>query len=356
MTVKTPTFQLTIGSVDFPASRHNLVHSIEVVRVSNGSSLFTIKLLDDNLRFSNASNPQIKEGVSCQISLGFVEDGTAKVIEGIVTSVQHKKGYLIVSGDDYLHYLKRGGKRNSWESVSHGDIVSIIASNCGLEPDCCGDESQMVLPYISQNNETNLAFLLERGKRIGYHTRAEGKRLIFQKPRRTAEPSYHLTTDAQHANGRLIITDYSINPNTANCVQTVVARSYDPATAEPIIARAEMDDSFRMSGSTTSGMAASKNNPDTTKQISCENVYSQEEAQILAQAHLEALADEFIKASVTIEGNGNVAVGTVVALEDIGSEYSGNYYVQEIKHKFVATAAERDLGYKSVLTLSRTGR
>lgn len=341
MAVKTPYFKLSIGSVDFSEDRRKLVHKIHVERVSNGVSSFKIELLDNNRHFSNEGGG-IAEGVSCNISLGFYEDGVVEVLQGIVTSVktESKKGSylkLIVCGSDYLHYLTRGRKRNSWETIKDADLAKEIAGKNGLEADC--DDCGLIHPYVVQNNITNLAFLLERGNRIGYHVRAEQKCLIFKKPDREASPSFRITADAYNANGRLVIENYDINPNTANCVQRVTVRSYDPGAADKIFASA--DQTVSMGGKTDAGTAAAKNNPDTTMQISYENVYSEEEAQILADAKLAFLADEFITGKVRIEGNGNVKVGMIVSLEDIGEEFSGNYYVQKVIHEFIASSENR---------------
>jgi phage protein D len=359
MAVKTPTFVLSIGSAQFSGDNKKVVHKIQVERVANGVSSFRVELVDENRSFANGGDSAITEGQSCRIELGFVEDGTAEVIEGIVTGVktEHNKGSylkLVVTGSDYLHYLTRGRKRNAWEKIKDVDLVSKIAGDCGLSPD--SEDCGLILPYVVQNNITNLAFLFERAKRIGFHVRAEKKQLIFQKPKRKASPSFKLTADPVNPNGRLIIEHYDINPNTANVVQKVNVRSYDPKTAEKIFASAESSNSDAMGGKTDAGSASAKNSPDSTLQISSENVYSQEEAQLLAQAKLDFLADEFITGKVELEGNGNIKVGSIVSLEDIGSEFSGNYLVQKAIHTFTASSENRGYGYWTTLEVSRTGR
>jgi len=352
--VKVPIFKLRIGGTDFSDSNlKKAVHKIDVERFSNGMGSFKVELVDNDRLFADANT--ILEGVSCEIALGFAETGTAKVIEGIVTSVktEHAKNSylkLVVSGCDYLHYLTRGRKRNSWENIKDADLATDIVSKAGLSMDT--EDCGMINPYVSQNNITNLAFLFERAKRIGYHVRAEGKTVLFKRPDRHASPSHRLSSNVAKADSCLIMENCDIMPNSANSVKKVVVRSYDPKTAEPIIASAEEVDA--MGGTTDAGTAASKNNPDTTLQISCENVYSTEEAQLLAQAKLDLMADDFVDAKVKIEGNGNVKVATVVALEDVGTEYDGDYYVQKVTHTYTIASVNRGYGYWTNLELSRT--
>jgi phage protein D len=352
--VKVPIFKLNIGGIDFSDSKlKKAVHKIDVERVSNGVSSFKVELVDNDRLLADANS--IVEGASCEIALGFAETGTAKVIEGIVTSVktEHAKNSylkLVVSGEDYLHRLTRGRKRNSWETIKDADLATEIVGKAGLRMDT--EDCGLINPYVSQNNITNLAFLMERGKRIGYHVRAEDQTVIFKKPNRHAEPSHRLSSNVAKSDSCLIMENCDIMPNTANSVKKVVVRSYDPKSAEPIIASADQVDA--MGGFADAGTAAAKNNPDTTMQISCENVYSTEEAQLLAQAKLDLMADEFVDARVKIEGNGNVRAATVVALEDVGTEYDGNYYVQKVTHTYTVASVNRGYGYWTTLELSRT--
>ena len=202
--IKTPIFDLTIGTFDFGNDEKlsKLVNEIDVDLVSDGASSFKVVLDDREAPFSDLEK-EIKEGMSVTIALGYGATGTDKLIEGIVTGVntarkEFQRKTYVVTGYDGLQALTRGRKRRSWEEIKDSDIAGIIANECGLQPDT--DDSEIIHPYVVQNNVTNLSFLMERAKRIGFEVKVEERRLVFKKPKRTEDCGVTLTWDGTKMN------------------------------------------------------------------------------------------------------------------------------------------------------------
>ena len=352
--VLTPDFKLTLGEQDFSAvPLKNRVLEIVVDQVSNGAASFKVTLDDYDDVFSNGDK-KIHEGDSCVIELGYANTEIKKLLEGIVTGIKiHRseagRTLYVVSGFDGLQALTRGRKCRSWEQVKDSDLATIIANDCGLQPDV--DDSEMVLPYVAQNDVTDLKFLLERAKRIGFELRVEEKRLVFKKPDLSAEPLVLRWNAALADENTALIQKCDFATSTSHVVQKVIVRSAE--NAEPIIGEASTvsGDSSNLAGTD----AAQNNNPDTTIQISKVPVASQEEAEKLAQAILDERAAGYLTGNGRSEGNPNIIVSSRVKILDIGKEVEGEYYVTAAKHTF-KVGGRRNCGYTTSFSVSRTGR
>ncbi len=356
--IKTPEFKLSIGTLEFSGDLKTRVNEIEVEQVSDGASSFMIQLDDRDGCFSNGQK-SVKEGMQCVIELGFSNSDTKKLIEGIVTGVktirkEYQRKVYVVTGFDGLQALTRGRKRRSWESIKDSDIASLIANECGLQPDV--EDSGIVQPYVVQNNENNLSFLFERAKRIGFEVKVEEKRLVFKKPKRTEDGGIVLSWNGTKEGDCYILQRCNFDTSTMNVVKKVVVRSYDPKTAKPIIGTAETIDGDTMGGkdATNAGDAAAKNNPDTTIQISDQPVYSQEEAEKLAQSILNERAGNYLTGRGRCEGCNKMAVGKKVKIIDVGQECEGDYYITSAKH-ILKVGHSHGFGYWTDFTVSRTG-
>ena len=359
--VNAPGFKVTLGTTEFSGNLKSAVQEILVEQVSDGASDFKVVLHDYNNRFSDG-NVEIKEGMSALIELGY-GDATKKVIEGIITGVKmlrHEGNCLryVVTGFDGLQALSRGRKRRSWEQIKDSDIAADIAGECGLEADV--EDSGIINPYVAQNNQTNLDFLFDRAKRIGFELKVEEKRLVFKKPDFTSESIATFYWNKKDlANGDknpLHLSRCNIGSSTRGVVSKVIVRSYDVGSAKEIIGSAESLDGGAMGGTGTAIDAAASNNPDTTIQISNIPVASQEEAERVAASILNARANEFMTGSARCDGSADLSCGKKVTFKGIGSVLDGEYYITSAKHSFRAGSSGVNTGYWTEFTVARSGR
>jgi len=358
MAVRTPDFNISLGVFDLSSTEcRRRVKTVEVELLSDAPSSFKIILDDADEFFSKATKGKINEGDKCTISLGFVETGLNQVIEGKITGV---KGYkkdsarrtFEVSGFDDLQLLTRGRKRRSWENIKDSDIAGIIADECGLGRNF--DDSGIVQPFVVQNNISNLAFLYERARRIGFEVKVIGRDLVFKKPEK-ADTGVTLRLDATKGDGATILKTCDFDTSTMNVVDKVVVRSYDPDTAKAIIASSSNVNGGTMGGSNTGASKSTIANTGTTIQVSDQPVYSEEEAEKLAESILNQRADNFMTGKGSCEGNSTLKCGSIVKILDVGSELEGEYYLTQVKHELKAGYGE-GFGYWTSFNVSRTGR
>lgn len=356
--IKTPDFKLTIGVLDFSEEPlRSRVNEIEVDQESDSAGSFKIVLDDRDDLFSNGKE-SILEGASVKIELGYVGQ-LHQVIIGKVTGVkpqrkESQRKLFIVNGFDDLQKLSRGRKRRSWENIKDSDLASEIANEVGLQPDV--EDSGIVNPYVVQNNLSNLSFLYERARRIGYEVKVEENRLVFKKPREK-EMSIVLRWDAVNVEkrGGTLMQRMNFDTTTMNVVKKVVVRSYDPKTASPIIGIADKISGGSMDGTRDAGEAADSYSVDTTIQISDQPVASQEEAERLAQSILDQRAGGYLTGSGRCEGNSEMVCGAKVKILDVGKDLEGAYYITSVKHS-LKVGHGHGFGYWTEYSVSRTGR
>lgn len=358
--IRTPIFKMTVGTINFDSKpNHQKVVSIEVDLQSDAASSFKVILDDSDGDFSSGSL-KIKEGDACTIQLGLLEtSGLNQVIEGQVTNVKanRKDGsrkIVEVSGFDGLQMLTRGKKRRSWESIKDSDIASIIAGECGLGSGKIED-SGIIQPFVSQNNITDLEFLYERARRIGFEVKVIERDLAFRKAQKDDTGVEIRWDGAKATKDTSVLQKIKFDATTMDQVQKVVVRGYDPKSASPIIAECSSVEGGSMGGQQDAVQRAQAHGVDTTIQVSDQPIYSQEEAQRLAESILNQHADNYMTGHGTCEGNSKIQCGRVVTLKDVGAEMEGQYYISSCKHIF-KTGSASGAGYWTEFQISRSGR
>jgi phage protein D len=359
--VKTPTFDITLGVSNFNFKNESMFKRVKEINVdlqSDGASSFKL-LLDDSDDAFATGKISVKEGDKCVIKLGYAETSLAQIIEGNVTGVKtnrrdssHK--VFEVTGFDGLQALTRGKKRRSWEQIKDSDIAGIIAGECGLGSGKIED-SGIIQPFVAQNNITNLAFLYERARRIGFEVKVEGRDLAFRKAEKKAT-GVTIRWDASKAdNNTCILQKCNFDATNMDQVQKVVVRGYDPKSASPIIAECSRVEGGTMGGQQDAVQKAQSCNLDTTIQVSDQPIYSQEEAERLAESILNQHADNYLTGHGACEGNPEIVCGKTVKLADIGSEMDGEFYITGAKHTLKA-GGSGGAGYWTEFQISRSGR
>lgn len=353
-----PDFSMTLGSVSFdqPDMKERVV-SIEVECVADGPDYFKVELDDRDDYFGDSP---IKEGDGASIALGYVNEDVIDVLEGTVTGVdtfrrEYRRKIVVVSGFDYMHRLTRGRKRRNWQKMKIEDVVPSIAGEAGLGAEC--DSVGIVYDYIYQNNVTNLDFLYERARRVGFEVDVHKKTLRFKKPELT-DPVVKLVWDqtniGRNDSSTRLLKRCDFNANTMGQVEEVTVKHWDPDKKEMIEARSSDIHGGTMGGSQTGPDFASADAPSLKIQVSDQPVRSVEEAEKLAWSILNQRAKEFITGQGQCEGDGRLKAGKAVEIDAVGSKFDGKYYIAKAHHKLKVGAGAGN-GYTTDFEVKRTG-
>ncbi|MGH2410870.1 MAG: phage late control D family protein, partial [Chloroflexota bacterium] len=153
--------------------------SVEVERNLYLPASFCVRFSDGGTAVSGA-NPSLalandtgfaQIGSAVEILAGYGETPVS-VFKGEITSVEldiagtGNMPCFLIRGYDKGHRLQRGRVSKTHLNVKDSDVVSTITGTAGLSAST--DETTEVFDTISQNNQTNWEFLVERAQRIGY--------------------------------------------------------------------------------------------------------------------------------------------------------------------------------------------
>ncbi|MGB4868725.1 MAG: hypothetical protein WBP47_01700, partial [Candidatus Promineifilaceae bacterium] len=145
--------------------------------------MFAIHLYDKDFAYLDGGLFDLTKGVQIKAEL---ESGTQiTLIDGEVTALEPglEEGLmtsLVVRGFDKAHRLYRETKSRAFLNVKDSDLASQLAGGAGLSAQV--EATSTVYEHIFQHNQTDMALLMQRARRIGYECFVDSGKLYFQKP------------------------------------------------------------------------------------------------------------------------------------------------------------------------------
>ena len=254
------------------------------------------------------------------------------VLEGEITAMEthftpSSQAPLIIRGYDVSHRLHRGRHNKSFQNITDSDIVSEIIKENGIDKGTI-DSSGAPHEYVFQENQTNMEFLRERAARNGFELFVQDRKLHFRKPESDDSITLKWLQD---------LSSFHVNINSSEQIDSVEVRGWDYQQKQAIVAKKDsakvITDTQQGRGKDTSDKFDGKpSSPNLT--VVDRPVVTQQEADNLAQALMDEIGSEFVRADGIAQGNPKIRPGRLVTLEDMG-KYSGKYYITDTRHLFI---------------------
>ena len=306
--------------------------------------MFTLRLHDPKQELVDNGPFDLTKEIEISVING--DGDNVKLITGEITALEPEfqagmLATLVVRGYDKSHRLFRETKSAAFLNIKDSDLATEFAGNAGLTTQV--DATTTVYDHIYQDNQSDLAFLMQRAWRIGYECFVADGKLYFRKPQ-TSGTNVALTWGVDMVSFHPIMT-------LAEQVDEVIVKGWDPATQEAIVGQATAGTLYPSSGESKDG-AAWSTTFGTGKQIIVDvPVVTQAEADLLAQARLNELSGMFIEAEGVVLSKPTITAGEFVEIEGLGTRFSGTYMVTEASHLYDNT------GLTTTFTVrgSRTG-
>jgi uncharacterized protein len=270
---------------------------------------------------------------------------------------------LNVRGLNVLHALRCKQYNTTWTVTSEkpqGWRDSEIAENIATLRDPKGrkrfplpivitKKKEPPLPYVAQENQYDIDFLLARARQLGYviyvkegDPKGRGpqrERHLYFGPSDSTHPAlptvtYELPTVTYELKWGISLIDLKPTLSTANQVKSVTVRGWNRATKQAISATATLEnlnvnkDLFRLLDNCESFEGCG----GREKVVVNKPVHTPAQAQTLALAMLTDRLKEMVKVSGTCVGLPDLRAGQQVRIEGIGSRLSGTYFVTSTTH------------------------
>jgi phage protein D len=294
-------------------------------------SMFTLELAsqqDANGVTAWTDDTRFSLGGSVQISFGY-GDELESVFSGEITGLEpvfSMSGVptLLVRGYDKRHRLNGPQRTRVFLDQTDSDIAHKIGSDAGLSTDVT--DSEVTHPYVFQAAQTDMEFLLARARRIHFELLMDGDTLVFR-PVANDEAEVATLTPAEDLlefRPRL-----SLVPITA-----LTVLGWDEQQQQMIFATARAPDQAGMGGEASAAEQAQDVLGEEIETLAKEPVAGQAEADQMAAGRFNAAALDFIRGDGRCLGRTDVRAGVVVRVDDIGTRFSGEYYVISATHSY----------------------
>jgi uncharacterized protein len=301
---------------------------------------------------------QVKQGDTLEFKIGSTVAQVEVIFKGEVVGLEPifdvgGETKVLIRAFNKLHRLTRARKSKTFEKQTDGDVAKKIAQEYGLTPKIEGDVN-ISHNHIYQHHQTDLEFLLERGRRINYEILCDNENLIFRQRKLDKSDGLKLIFGKDQPQGTEIALErFHARLNSANQVKKVEVRAWSPKDAKEITGSA--DDLIRILGKDEGSKAAgSFGSAEAHFEIP---VTSKEEADAAAKALLEDLALSYITGEGLCKGDPRLKAGRVVEIvvdPDASDErFSGNYYVTGVSHRYTHKASGGAGGYQTLVKVRR---
>lgn len=356
-----PDFRLTVDGYDLDSTTRGDVLEVKVVLdLENMTSAdLTVNNWDDTtFDFKYTETPTFDLGRKIKIELGYV-DNLVPMLTGQVATLSPRfpesgPPSLQISVVDGLLPLRDAkppeGGEVRFEDVFDWEIAERIAQRHGLQ--CNVTEDGPHHDLVVQANQSDLAFLKERAKRIDFDV------FMTTDPSGVETLNFIRPTDGRDDRRIRVYTlnwgesliEFSPVLTLSRQVSKVVVRGWDPRNKEPIVGEATADD--LPSGDGTSGPAAAAklgaSGRGKQEAVVDAPVFSKQEADQLARSLLADRAYTFVTGSGRTIGLPHLRPGDNLEIGRLSERFCGTYYVTKVEHTF------NNSGYLTQFDVRRT--
>lgn len=254
---------------------------------------------------------------------------------------------LAVRGLNILHQLRRKPYTWSWENKTDSEIAENLATLTDpdtnntrfplpIEIDTNARDNEPRLPYVAQQNQTDMDFLFTRALERGYvmfvmeedPDRNLPRRLYFG-PSHGGKGSTLRNVIYQLQWGQSLV-EFHPTLTTANQVRSVTVNGWNRNTKEGIEVKVDLDDPELNRNQDLYRLLQSCDPREDI--VVNEPVFSEDDARRRARAILMDRQKNMVQATGTTVGLPDLRAGQLVRIAGLGARFSGTYFVTSTTH------------------------
>jgi phage protein D len=270
-------------------------------------------------------------GKRVEVSVG--PPGNEKVVfNGLISAIEvsFEEGdvpHVTARAEDDLMKLRMTQRSATYTDMSDGDVAREIAGKHGLTPSIAADGP--TYDVIQQVNQSDLAFLRERARRIEAEVWALDGTLHFATRDQRTGTAVTLTRGNE-------LLSVSARADLAHQCSSVNVSGFDASTREQIEVSAPSSTvQAETSGGTTGPQTLSRAFGDLPGRRVRDVPFVQTEATAFAKAEMLRRSRRFVTIAATTNGTPELVVGSKVTLARCGKAFDGaGYYVTRVHHGF----------------------
>lgn len=244
---------------------------------------------------------------------------------------------LAISGLNLLHRLRKSQQSFAYVNKTDSQIAREIANRIPIDivTDNNAEAQEEKYPYMLQQNQYDIIFLMERARRIGYDLFVieQGSNGSAQQSALFFGPSENVKHTTYELKYGLSMMEFSPTLTTANQVGEVTVRAWDKVKKEVIEEKATRSE-LKTKGVGSAGNQQAIEQAFNQRQeiVANKPVTSKTEAKKLALETLENIAKDMVKATCSTVGVPDLRAGGIVMINGVGKRFSGRYFVTATTH------------------------
>lgn len=345
ISITVPAFKIEVDGSEISPETIAAVESVQFEEEINTASMFVIKLSTPDFytgawRFIDLESFSL--GSEVKLYMGM--DKLVPLIVGEITSLEPSfrvgLSTIEVRGYDRLHRLRFGRNRRTFVDMKDSEIASQIASERGLSSEL--KDTGTKHPYLFQNNQSDLEFLLYRAKRIRYEVFVNDKTLSFR-------PAGENDSVSMSLEYRVDIDDFSVKLSARYEGSEFEVKGWDFMKKEPLSAKAQKGNEISLMSAKESGMKMTNSAFGTfSSAVVDEYLVDTADAEKVAIARYNTQLVESVTGEGRCAGIPELRAGTTIEIKGVG-RFSGTYYVTATTHTI------DDSGYYTSFKVRRAG-
>lgn len=326
--ITVPLYRIMVDGAEIDAREADCVHEIKItdwLRLPDVCTLAVGYPLDEHGTFRLLDSSKFKVGAQLEVKLGSTDERTTQTIfKGEIVTVepdfQSGSVAMVVRAYDKSHRLMRSRKQRAFLNKTISDIVKQIGGEYGLKIESAPTGGP--LDFVLQHNETDWEFAWRLARRVGCELTLEDTTLKLQKP------------GDGGAEVELAYPDelFSFRPRitAVQQVKKVTVRGFDFKGKRSVVSEKATPDQVTEAGIKRSEITGKF--PDSQLEIAGQSFVSKEEADNIAQASLDQLANAYLAAEGSTAGNPAIKAGVKLKISGVGNDFSGTYRVAKAVH------------------------
>jgi uncharacterized protein len=298
----------------------------------NTASMFVLKLSsfdykDYNWKFIDLDDFRL--GKETKLYMGM--DNYKLMMTGEIVAIEPHFGRdmstVEIRSYDKLHRLGFGKKQRTFSYVEDSYVASVIAGDWGLSSQV--ENTRITHPYLCQNNQNDLEFLLERTKRLRYELSVNDSTLLFRPSKENDSPS--LTLEYQDD-----LEEFNVKLKAVYGGSEFLVKGWDFMKKEIISASAADKDKISEMGTKEIGTKITKSafgssSSSISSAVVDELIESHSDAEKLAAAKYNTHLVNSVTGEGKCAGIPELRAGKTISVKGIG-RFSGIYYITSTSH------------------------
>lgn len=277
-------------------------------------------------------------GKAISVALG-PEGGQHVVFDGTVSGLEAVFGdgvppRVLVYAEDAMMRLRMTRRSRTYTNVTDADIARQVADAHGLQAEVAAEGPRF--DVVQQVNQSDLAFLRERARRLQAELWCQGRTLYFSTRDRRKGTAVQLVRGGHLLSVRLLA-------DLAHQRSEVHVTGYDAATTKVIDEKVGNEVIAAESGKGRTGPQVVALALGPSRSFRFRDVaQSGDEARAWAKAEMLRRARSFVTVDALTRGSPELVVGSMVELQDVSQPFAGGgYYVTRFCHTFDHTSGLR---------------